>query len=229
MKLKSYPDDKKGLQDYQSVCRQCKAWLYYNTFMSFDLKSKFVPTGDQPQAIKKLSSGIASGMKNQVLLGVTGSGKTFTMANVIRNLDMPTLIISHNKTLAGQLYQEFRDFFPGNAVSYFVSCYYYYQPEAYIPSTDTYIEKETNINEEIDKLRLSTTPQLLTRPDVIVIASVSCIYNLCSPIEYGKYILEIIEGQIVKRSDIFARLINLQYGRSDSDLHRGSFRVKGDT
>ena len=197
--------------------------------MNFNLQSPFKPTGDQPEAIDKLVDGINQGAPHQVLLGVTGSGKTFTMAGVIAKTQLPTLIISHNKTLAGQLYQEFRDFFPGNAVSYFVSYYDYYQPEAYIPSTDTYIEKETNINEEIDKLRLSTTTQLLTRPDVIVIASVSCIYNLGSPIEYGKYILEIIEGQIVKRSDIFARLINLQYDRSDSDLHRGSFRVKGDT
>src|SRR3989337_121531 len=157
--------------------------------MKFKLKTNYKPIPEQAKAIEKLAKGVASGDKYQVLLGVTGSGKTFTVANVIEKLQRPTLLISHNKTLAGQLYQELRDFFPGNAVSYFVSYYDYYQPEAYIPSTDTYIEKETNINEEIDKLRLSTTTQLLTRPDVIVIASVSCIYNLGSPIEYGKYIL----------------------------------------
>src|SRR5680860_158883 len=150
--------------------------------MKFKLKSNFKPTGDQPLAIKKLTSLLEKNVKNQVLLGVTGSGKTFTMANVIANLNRPTLIISHNKTLAGQLYQEFRDFFPDNAVSYFVSYYDYYQPEAYIPTTDTYIEKEATINDEIDKLRLSSTTNLLTRPDSIVIASVSCIYNLGSPV-----------------------------------------------
>src|SRR3990167_4221238 len=229
MKPRFYPDDKKGLQDYQSVCRQCKAWLYYNTFMSFDLKSKFVPTGDQPQAIKKLSSGIASGMKNQVLLGVTGSGKTFTMANVIRNLDMPTLIISHNKTLAGQLYQEFRDFFPSNAVSYFVSYYDYYQPEAYIPTTDTYIEKEAEINELIDKLRLQSTTNILTRGDVIVVASVSCIYNIGSPREYGRFILELSIGQQIDRKKIFSRMVELQYERAEFDFTRGTFRERGNT
>src|SRR3990167_8427222 len=228
MKPRFYPDDKKGLQDYQSVCRQCKAWLYYNTFMSFDLKSKFVPTGDQPQAIKKLSSGIASGMKNQVLLGVTGSGKTFTMANVIRNLDMPTLIISHNKTLAGQLYQEFRDFFPGNAVSYFVSYYDYYQPEAYIPSTDTYIEKEAEINELIDKLRLQSTTNILSRRDVIVVASVSCIYNIGSPKEYERFVFQIKKGDVADWRGISVRLTELLYERSEFDFKRGSFRVRGD-
>src|SRR3990172_4290251 len=169
--------------------------------MQFKLQTNYKPIPDQEKAINSLVERHLQGINRQVLLGVTGSGKTFTVANVIERLQKPALILSHNKTLAAQLYQEFRDFFPNNAVSYFVSYYDYYQPEAYIPSTDTYIEKETNINEEIDKLRLSTTTQLLTRPDVIVIASVSCIYNLGSPIEYGKYILEIIEGQIVKRSD----------------------------
>ncbi len=196
--------------------------------MSFILKSPFKPTGDQPQAIDKLTKGVTNGTPHQTLLGVTGSGKTFTMANVIKNTNLPTLIISHNKTLAAQLYQEFRDFFPGNAVSYFVSYYDYYQPEAYIPTTDTYIEKTTEINDEIDKLRLSTTTNLLTRPDVIVVASVSCIYNLGSPVEYGKFILKITQGQIIDRQDLFTRLIDLQYDRSDTDLHRGSFRVKGD-
>lgn len=197
--------------------------------MDFKIKSSYKPSGDQPQAIAKLVEGLNQNKPHQVLLGVTGSGKTYTMANVIEKTQLPTLIISHNKTLAAQLYQEFRDFFPDNAVSYFVSYYDYYQPEAYIPSTDTYIEKETDINEEIDKLRLSATTNLLTRPDVIVIASVSCIYNLGSPVEYGKYILEIVEGQIVSRDSIFARLIELQYERSTTDLHRGSFRVRGET
>ncbi len=153
--------------------------------MPFQLKSKYTPTGDQPIAISRLEAGITSGLKNQVLLGVTGSGKTFTMANVIQDLQMPALIISHNKTLAGQLYQEFRDFFPDNAVSYFVSYYDYYQPEAYIPASDTYIEKEADINELIDKLRLQSSTNIMTRKDVIVVASVSCIYNIGSPSEFG--------------------------------------------
>src|SRR3990167_3247589 len=152
--------------------------------MKFKLKSPFKPAADQPQAIAKLTQGIEKDKKHQVLLGVTGSGKTFTMANVIQNVQKPTLVISHNKTLAARLYQEFRDFFPDNAVSYFVSYYDYYQPEAYLPKTDTYIEKETDINEEIDKLRLSATTNLLTRRDCIVVASVSCIYNLGSPLAY---------------------------------------------
>ena len=192
--------------------------------MSFDLKSKFVPTGDQPQAIKKLSSGIVFGMKNQVLLGVTGSGKTFTMANVLRDLDMPTLIISHNKTLAGQLYQEFRDFFPNNAVSY----YDYYQPEAYIPSTDTYIEKEAEINELIDKLRLQSTTNILSRKDVIVVASVSCIYNIGSPKEYERFVFQIKKGDVADWRGISVRLTELLYERSEFDFKRGSFRVRGD-
>ena len=155
----------------------------------FALKADYKPTGDQPQAIEKLSKAVQKGTKEQVLLGVTGSGKTFTMANLIANANRPALIISHNKTLAAQLYQEFRDYFPTNAVSYFVSYYDYYQPEAYIPQSNTYIEKETVINEEIDKLRLATTTNLLTRPDCIVVASVSCIYNIGSPKEYGNFIL----------------------------------------
>src|SRR3989344_3267568 len=155
----------------------------YTIQMQFNLQSTFKPTGDQPQAIAALTKGVYDGLKNQVLLGVTGSGKTFTVANVIQELQMPTLIISHNKTLAGQLYQEFRDFFPENAVSYFVSYYDYYQPEAYMPSSDTYIEKEAQINELIDKLRLKATTNILTRNDVVVVASVSCIYNLGSPVE----------------------------------------------
>jgi len=197
--------------------------------MRFKLKSSFQPTGDQPQAIKALTQEVLSNTPHQTLLGVTGSGKTFTIANLIANTNLPTLVISHNKTLAAQLYQEFRDFFPQNAVSYFVSYYDYYQPEAYIPQTDTYIEKETNINDEIDKLRLSATANLLTRPDVIVIASVSCIYNLGSPVEYGRYVLELIEGQLIDQPTLLARLIDLQYERSDYEFRRGSFRLKGDT
>lgn len=197
--------------------------------MLFQLKSDYQPTGDQPQAISQLTYGLENNVKHQVLLGVTGSGKTFTMANVIKNVQKPTLVISHNKTLAAQLYQELRDFFPDNAVSYFVSYYDYYQPEAYIPSTDTYIEKETEVNEEIDKLRLSATTNLLTRKDVIVIASVSCIYNLGSPVEYGKFVLELKTGMKIKRTQIMSRLIDLQYERSDYEFRRGSFRVKGDT
>jgi excinuclease ABC subunit B len=197
--------------------------------MRFKLKSSFQPTGDQPQAINSLIQSVQSGSKHQTLLGVTGSGKTFTAANVIQATNLPTLIISHNKTLAGQLYQEFRDFFPENAVSYFVSYYDYYQPEAYIPSTDTYIEKETQINDEIDKLRLSSTANLLTRPDTIVVASVSCIYNLGSPLEYAKNFIELVPGQIIARDVLFRRLIDIQYTRSDFELRRGSFRVTGDT
>lgn len=197
--------------------------------MDFELVSNFKPTGDQPQAIKQLTENLNRKVKNQVLLGVTGSGKTFTMANVIQNVKKPTLVISHNKTLAAQLYQEFRDFFPNNAVSYFVSYYDYYQPEAYMPTTDTYIEKEAEINEEIDKLRLSTTTNLLTRDDVIVVASVSCIYNIGSPVEYGKFILELATGVNLNQKDILMRLTDLQYERNDYEFKRGSFRVRGES
>jgi excinuclease ABC subunit B len=196
--------------------------------MDFKLHSSFKPTGDQPQAIKELTKGVKSGDDHQVLLGVTGSGKTFTMANVIEQTQKPTLIIAHNKTLAAQLYQEFKEFFPENAVSYFVSYYDYYQPEAYIVSTDTYIEKEATINDEIDKLRLSATTNLLTRKDCIIIASVSCIYNLGSPAEYGNYTLELIEGQLLSRESLLLQLSNLQYERSDTDLRRGTYRLRGD-
>ena len=193
----------------------------------FNLKSDYKPTGDQPQAIEKLAKGITTGEKNQVLLGVTGSGKTFTIANIIQNLQLPTLVISHNKTLAGQLYQEFRDFFPDNAVSYFVSYYDYYQPEAYMPSTDTYIEKEAEINELIDKLRLKSTANILTRRDVIVVASVSCIYNIGSPDEYGKFTLPLKVGEQTSLPEIGRRLVELQYSRSEFDFKRGSFRIRG--
>ncbi len=195
--------------------------------MKFHLESQFQPTGDQPNAIKQMTENLKHDVKNQVLLGVTGSGKTFSMANVIRNIQKPTLIISHNKTLAGQLYQEFRDFFPNNAVSYFVSYYDYYQPEAYVPTTDTYIEKESEINEEIDRLRLAATTNLLTRKDVIVVASVSCIYNLGSPVEYGKFVLELKKGVKISQKDILVRLTDLQYDRNDYEFRRGSFRVRG--
>ncbi len=195
--------------------------------MKFQLKSNFKPTGDQPQAIEKLTKNLKDQIKHQVLVGVTGSGKTFTMANAIQNIQKPTLVISHNKTLAAQLYQEFRDFFPNNAVCYFVSYYDYYQPEAYIPQTDTYIEKEAEINEEIDKLRLAATTNLLTRKDVIVVASVSCIYNLGSPVEYGKFVLELRKGVKVELRDIMVRLTDLQYARNDYEFRRGTFRVRG--
>lgn len=196
--------------------------------MDFKLKSAYQPTGDQPGAIEQLVRGLDQGMDTQVLMGVTGSGKTFTMANVIERTQLPTLVITHNKTLAGQLYQEFRDFFPENAVSYFVSYYDYYQPEAYIPQTDTYIEKETDINDEIDKLRLAATTNLLTRKDVIVVASVSCIYNLGSPVEYGKWLLQLVEGMLIDPKDVMHRLNDLQYARADYDFHRGTYRVRGE-
>lgn len=195
--------------------------------MKFQLTSKFKPTGDQPQAILKLVEGINRGLKDQVLLGVTGSGKTFTMANIIQKLQMPALIISHNKTLAGQLYQEMRDFFPKNAISYFVSYYDYYQPEAYIPQTDTYIEKEADINELIDKLRLQSTTNILTRKDVIVVASVSCIYNIGSPNEYDKFTLQLKIGDLINWNQVARRLVQLLYDRSEFDFKRGSFRLRG--
>ncbi len=197
--------------------------------MKFKIKSDFKPTGDQPQAIEKLAVNIKNNTPHQVLLGVTGSGKTFTLANVIEKVQKPTLVISHNKTLAAQLYQEFRDFFPNNAVSYFVSYYDYYQPEAYIPKTDTYIEKETEINEEIDKLRLSATANLLTRKDVIVVASVSCIYNLGSPVEYGKFVMELRRGMKISVKSIISRLTDLQYERNEYAFQRGTFRIRGNS
>lgn len=195
----------------------------------FKIKSNYKPTPDQQRAIESLADGYKNHNKYQVLLGVTGSGKTFTVANVIERLQRPALIISHNKTLAAQLYQEFRDFFPENAVSYFVSYYDYYQPEAYIPSTDTYIEKDADINELIDKLRLAATTNLLTRSDTIVVASVSCIYNIGSPVEYGHFVFELTKGVKISRNQVIDRLIDLQYQRGDFGFHRGTFRVVGDT
>jgi excinuclease ABC subunit B len=193
----------------------------------FRLKSPFKPTGDQPQAIEKLTKNLKAGVNNQVLLGVTGSGKTFTVASVIEKIQKPVLIISHNKTLAAQLYQEFKEFFPENAVHYFVSYYDYYQPEAYIPQTDTYIEKDAKINEEIDRLRHAATQDLLAREDVIIIASVSCIYNIGSPEAYQQVSLEIKPGQKIKRRDFLKNLCSLQYQRNDIDFKPGVFRVRG--
>jgi len=193
----------------------------------FKLVSKFRPTGDQPQAVEKLTKNLKAGAKHQVLLGVTGSGKTFTMAKIIEKMRKPALIISHNKTLAAQLYQEFKEFFPQNAVHYFVSYYDYYQPEAYIPQTDTYIEKDAKINEEIDRLRHEATQDLLTRPDAIIVASVSCIYNIGSPETYQQVSSEIKSGQKIKRKDFISHLISLQYQRNDVDFRPGTFRVRG--
>lgn len=194
----------------------------------FELHSPFQPTGDQPQAIEALVNGFKEGNQFQTLLGVTGSGKTFTMANVIQALNKPTLIIAHNKTLAAQLYSEFKEFFPTNSVEYFVSYYDYYQPEAYVPSTDTYIEKDSAINDEIDKLRHSATAALSERRDVIIISSVSCIYGLGSPIDYQKMVVSLRPGMIRDRDDIIHQLVDIQYVRSDMDFKRGSFRVRGD-
>ena len=197
--------------------------------MDFKLHSNFKPTGDQPQAIDKLVRGLKSGYQHQTLLGVTGSGKTFTMANVIQQTQRPALIISHNKTLAAQLASEFREFFPNNAVHYFVSYYDYYQPEAYVPQRDLYIEKETQINEEIDRLRHASTNALLTCKDVIIVASVSCIYGLGSPTDYEAMKITITEGESRKRDKLLRQLTDLQYTRNDLDFYRGNFRVKGDT
>ena len=194
----------------------------------FKLHSEFRPTGDQPQAIKELVEGFQEGNQFETLLGVTGSGKTFTMANVIAALNKPTLIISHNKTLAGQLYGEMKEFFPENAVEYFVSYYDYYQPEAYVPSSDTYIAKDSSINDEIDKLRLSATASLSERKDVIVVASVSCIYGLGSPDEYQQLIVSLRPGMVKDRDEVLRELIDIQYNRNDMDVARGTFRVRGD-
>jgi excinuclease ABC subunit B len=196
--------------------------------MEFKLVSEYSPTGDQPEAIKALVEGFRSGNQCQTLLGVTGSGKTFTMANVIQQLQKPTLVIAHNKTLAAQLYGEFKEFFPENAVEYFVSYYDYYQPEAYVPSTDTYIEKDSSINDEIDKLRHSATAALTERKDVIVVASVSCIYGLGSPIDYQNMVLSLRPGMMKDRDEVLRKLIDIQYTRNDMDFKRGTFRVRGD-
>lgn len=194
----------------------------------FNLISDYKPLGDQPKAIKSLSEGVKEGLKHQTLLGVTGSGKTFTMANVIQDVQKPTLVISHNKTLAAQLYEEFKEFFPDNAVEYFVSYYDYYQPEAYIARSDTYIDKEASINEEIDRMRHSTTQSLLSRDDVIVVASVSCIYGIGSPEDYGEFVLSIEIGDRRGRDEILTKLVAMQYERNDMEFIRGKFRVRGD-
>ena len=199
-----------------------------NSQQIFKLHSEYQPTGDQPQAIEKLVKGFQEGNQCETLLGVTGSGKTFTMANVIARLNKPTLIIAHNKTLAAQLYGEFKEFFPENAVEYFVSYYDYYQPEAYVPSSDTYIAKDSAINDEIDKLRLSATMALMERRDVIIVASVSCIYGLGNPVDYQNMVISLRPGMIKDRDEVMAKLIEIQYDRNDMDFHRGTFRVRGD-
>ena len=196
--------------------------------MEFRLHSEYAPTGDQPEAIAALVKGFREGNQMETLLGVTGSGKTFTMANVISQLQLPTLVIAHNKTLAAQLYGEFKEFFPENAVEYFVSYYDYYQPEAYVPQTDTYIEKDSSINDEIDKLRLSATASLTERRDVVVVSSVSCIYGLGSPIDFREMALYLRVGEERERDEVLRKLVQLHYDRSDIDFHRSTFRVNGD-
>ena len=195
----------------------------------FEIVSEFKPTGDQPQAINELVESIEAGNRYQTLLGVTGSGKTFTMANIIEKVQKPTLILAHNKTLAAQLYSEFKEFFPNNAVEYFVSYYDYYQPEAYVPQSDTYIEKDSSINEEIDKLRHSATAALCEREDVIIIASVSCIYGLGDPVDYSEQVLSLRVGMEMDRDDVLRRLVHIQFTRNDMDFQRSTFRVRGDT
>ncbi len=195
----------------------------------FEIVSDFHPTGDQPLAVEKLAIGIEGGDRYQTLMGVTGSGKTFTMANIIQSVQRPALVIAHNKTLAAQLATEFREFFPHNAVEYFVSYYDYYQPEAYVPQTDTYIEKDADINEEIDKLRLAATRSLLTRRDVLIVASVSCIYGLGDPVDYYSFVAQVKVGEVRNRSRLVRQLVDMQYSRNDTDLARGRFRVRGDT
>ncbi|MCZ6767227.1 MAG: DEAD/DEAH box helicase family protein, partial [bacterium] len=194
----------------------------------FRIRSTYQPTGDQPDAIDKLAEGIEQGRQHQVLMGVTGSGKTFTMANVIERVNLPTLVISHNKTLGAQLYGEFKGFFPDSAVEYFVSYYDYYQPEAYIPSTNTYIEKDSSINDDIDRLRLRAASSLMTRRDVIVVASVSCIYGLGSPESFKQMTVVLETGSEIERDEFLRRLVEIQYSRNDVGFTRGSFRVRGD-
>src|SRR5579864_3274334 len=197
--------------------------------MGFDLASAYDPKGDQAQAIAKLTKSVEASNRHQTLLGVTGSGKTFTVANVIRNVDKPTLVISHNKTLAAQLYAEFKSFFPHNAVEYFVSYFDYYQPEAYIPRTDTFIEKDSSRNEEIERLRLSAMSSLFSRRDVVVVASVSCIYGIGSKEDYEEMIIPMRVGTTISREQFLSRLVSLQYDRNDIAFERGHFRVRGDT
>src|SRR5476651_2436528 len=195
----------------------------------FDLQAPFQPAGDQPRAIAELTACLVRGDRFQTLLGVTGSGKTMTIANVIRNVGKPTLVMSHNKTLAAQLYGELKSFFPNNAVEYFISYYDYYQPEAYVPSSDTYIEKDASINDDIDRLRLRATSSLMERDDVIIVATVSAIYGLGDPVTYREQMVTLTQGQKVNRDDILRSLVRIQYNRNDVAFERGSFRVRGDT
>src|SRR6267142_2193278 len=195
----------------------------------FQLISEYQPAGDQPQAIEKLVAGFSGGQTRQTLLGATGTGKTYTAAHVIQQLRKPTLVLSHNKTLAAQLYKEFRGFFPNNAVCYFVSYYDYYQPEAYIPQRDIYIEKDASINENIDRLRLAATSALVSREDVIIVASVSCIYGLGSPKDYKRMMIFLKKGDVISREQLLMKLIDIQYQRNDVSFERGKFRVRGDT
>ena len=194
----------------------------------FELVSPYEPAGDQPQAIRELVAGIERGEKHQTLLGATGTGKTFTVSNVVTEINKPTLVIAHNKTLAGQLYSEFKEFFPNNAVEYFVSYYDYYQPEAYVPQTDTFIEKDASINDEIDKLRHSATSALFERQDVLIVASVSCIYGLGNPEEYKELVFSVRVGMEIGRDEMLRKLVDIQYTRNDINFTRGTFRVRGD-
>lgn len=205
--------------------------MFYNRWMAahFDLQAPFKPTGDQPEAIEKLLAGYKQGQRQQVLLGATGTGKTFTMANIIQAVQKPTLVLAHNKTLVAQLYAEFKEFFPNNAVEFFTSYYDYYQPEAYVPRSDLYIEKETDINEEIERLRLAATTSLMSRPDTIVVASVSCIYGLGNPEAYGRVVLNLESGKVYRRDNLLRHLVDIHYERKDTDLSPGAFRVRGDT
>ncbi len=198
--------------------------------MNFKLATEYTPSGDQPEAIKALVNGLNSDEKYQTLLGVTGSGKTFTVANVIEQVQKPTLVLAHNKTLAAQLYTEFKNLFPENAVEYFVSYYDYYQPEAFIPSSGTYIEKDLSINEEIEKMRLSTTSALLSgRRDVLVVSSVSCLYGIGNPAEFQKNVISLEKGQIISRTKLLHRLVQSLYSRTEAEFNHGRFRIKGDT
>lgn len=205
--------------------------MFYNRGMAalFDLQAPFKPTGDQPEAIEKLLAGYKQGQRQQVLLGATGTGKTFSMANIIQAVQKPTLVLAHNKTLVAQLYAEFKEFFPNNAVEFFTSYYDYYQPEAYVPRSDLYIEKETDINEEIERLRLAATTSLMSRPDTIVVASVSCIYGLGNPEAYGRVVLNLESGKVYRRDNLLRHLVDIHYERKDTDLSPGAFRVRGDT
>ena len=195
--------------------------------MEFKLNSPYNPTGDQPEAIRQLVAGLEAKMKHQVLLGATGTGKTFTIANIIQQVQKPTLVMAHNKTLAAQLYAEFKEFFPENAVEYFVSYYDYYQPEAYVPRRDLYIEKETDINEEIERLRLAATTALMSRKDVIIVASVSCIYGLGNPEEFGKGLVHLVKGEIYRRNALLRQLVESQYQRNDMEIRPGNLPGEG--